>query len=41
MSRLELLQYLYNSDNPGTKEVIPRVETAQHGVETPVPLADW
>ena len=37
---LEILQYLYNSDNLGTKAVIPRVETAPHGVETPTPSAD-
>ena len=30
---LEVLQYLYNSDNLGTKTVIPRVETALHGAE--------
>ena len=24
-----------NSNNPGTKTVIPRVDTAPHGVETP------
>ena len=37
---LEMIPYLYNFDNLGTKAVIPRVETAPHGVETPVPLAD-
>ena len=30
---------LYNSKKPGTKTVIPRVDTAPHGVETPIPLA--
>ena len=38
--RFRIPPYIYNSDNLGTKTVIPRVETAPHGVETPVPLAD-
>ena len=29
-----------NSDNLGTKSVIPRVENDQNGVETPFPVAD-
>ena len=37
---LEIPLYMFNSDSLGTKTVIPRVETAPHGVETPVPLAD-
>ena len=28
------------SNKPGTKAVVPRVDTAPHGVETPTPLAD-
>ena len=36
----ELLPYNYKSDKPGTKPVIPRVDTATHGVATPTPLAD-
>ena len=39
MPRFEMLRYLYNFDNLRTKAVIPRVETAPHGVETAVPLA--
>ena len=35
----EIPPYIYNSDNLGTKTVIPRVETAPNGVETVVPLA--
>ena len=31
----EILSYLYNSNKPGTMTVIPRVDTAPHGVETP------
>ena len=30
-----------DSNKPGTNTVIPRVDTAPHGVETPTPLADW
>ena len=40
ISGLEILLYLYNSDNLGTKTVISRVETSPHDVETPVPPAD-
>ena len=36
----EIPPCIYNSDNLGTKTVIPRVETAPNNVETPVPLAD-
>ena len=38
--RLRRAYWAYNSDNLGTKTVIPRDETAPHGVETPFPLAD-
>ena len=37
--RSEILPYVYNSNNPGTKTQIPRVDTAPRGVETPTPLA--
>ena len=33
MPGLEMIPYLYNF-KPGTKTVIPRVDTAPHGVET-------
>ena len=36
----EIPPYTYNSDKLWTKTVIPRGETAPHGVETPVPLVD-
>ena len=36
----EIPSYIYNSDNLGTKTVIPRGETAAYGVETPVPPVD-
>ena len=36
----EISPHICNSDNLGTKTVISRVETAPHGLETPVPLAD-
>ena len=34
---------MHNSDNPVTKRVIPRVDTAPQGVETQPrrPIADW
>ena len=35
---LEVLPYLYNSDNPETKVEISRVDTAPRGVETPILL---
>ena len=31
----QILPYLYNSNKPGTKTLIQRVDTAPHGVETP------
>ena len=31
----EILSFRYNSNKRGTKTVIPRVDTAPHGVETP------
>ena len=37
---LEIPPYICNSDNPGTKTAIPRVDTAPQGVETPTPLGD-
>ena len=37
----ELLPYLYNPDKPRMEAVIPREDTAPHGVETPPPLADY
>ena len=36
---LEILQYLYNSNNPGTKTVIARVDTAPQRLEIPTSLA--
>ena len=36
----EIPPYIYDSDKPGTKTVIPRFETAPHGVESPTPPAD-
>ena len=36
----EIPPYIYNSDNPGTKTVISRVNTAPHGVETSTPPTD-
>ena len=36
----KILPYLYNSNNPGTKTEISRVDTAPQGVETPTPLGD-
>ena len=35
MPRSEILPYLYNFNKPGTKTVIPRVDTTPLGVETP------
>ena len=32
--------YMYNSIKMGTQAMIPRVDTATHGVQTPPPLAD-
>ena len=42
----EIAPYIYNSDNLGTKTVIPQVETAPHVAEAPSSLAglsltDW
>ena len=31
----EKSSYIRNSDEPGTKTVVPQVDTASHGVETP------
>ena len=39
MPELEFFPYIYNSTS-GTKKVVPRVDTAPHGVETPTPQAD-
>ena len=38
-----MLPYIYNFDDSGTKTVIPQVDTAPHGVETPTHwlVADW
>ena len=36
---LEILQYISNSNNSGTKTQINRVDTAPQGVETPTQLA--
>ena len=36
----EILSYLYNFDNLGTKTMIPRVEIALHDVVTPALLTD-
>ena len=33
--RIRNFPYLYNSKNPETKTVIPPVDTAPHGMETP------
>ena len=35
MSGLQIFPYIYNPNNPGTKTVIPLVDTVKHGVETP------
>ena len=35
----EIPPYIYNSDNLGTKTLIPPVDPAPHGVETPALLA--
>ena len=40
ISGYEILPYLYDFDNLGMKTVIPRVEIALHGVETPALLTD-
>ena len=40
MRGYEILLYLYDSNNTGTKTVTPWVKTAPHGVETPPPLGD-
>ena len=34
----KIFSYMYNSNKPGRKPAIPRVNTAPHGVETPTPL---
>ena len=39
ISGSEIRPYLYNSNEPGTKTQIPRVDTAPRGVETPTQLA--
>lgn len=31
-------RYIYNPDNPGTKTVTPRFDTARHGVKSSIPL---
>ena len=35
-----IIPYMFNSIIPARKTVTPPVDTAQHGVETPSPLAD-
>ena len=37
MPESEMLYYMYNSDNTGTKTVIPRVGIAPGGEEAPTP----
>ena len=39
MPGLKISLYIYNSNKPGTKPAIPRVDNAPHGVETQTPLA--
>ena len=41
MAGSEIFPYIYNSDEPGTKTAVPRVDTAPDGVENPTQLADW
>ena len=43
ISGREIPPHLYNLNNPGTKTVITRVDTAPRGVETPPHelIADW
>ena len=36
----KILPYFYNSNNPGTKTQIPRVDAAPQGVEAPTQLGD-
>ena len=37
-----MFSYVYNSNNnPGAKTVMPRVDTAPYGVETPWLVVDW
>ena len=37
--RSEILTYIYNSNKPGTRTVVLRVDTTPHGVEILTPLA--
>ena len=38
--RIRNLAYIYICNNPGTKMEIPRIDTAPHGVESPISLVD-